>query len=611
MRRHLWYPLFVVAGAAVAIVASTFVASRRRNRRVESTRRRDVTAAPPRPRRVPDSGQRYGWPHTRREDGWVAEAPQQDAWLIEAAPQEPDTVETEPQVEAVQPVAAAPPAETAPVEAAPQPEAVTVQPPDPTPPVDQAAPPAATVAPQVGPAPPADEPAEAAPQSEKPAGVRPTARSRRSGNLKTTKRVLTLMLLAGIAVYVGGGGVFGSFNAETTNAGSSAASGTLTMSDAVNSGTACASVDGTSNVNSGCDAVLTLTNLAPGVFPSTGTATVTVANTGSIDASKLWLWAPPNSTTLSAGITASSTITSISVASIPTAISAGQSIVISNGTNAESLVASGSAATCSSSCSIPVNSYTTTYAYSSSNSVNVVDCVDSKTTTSPVSGATVGTDLSFNATSGNPFCGAALLYVQETTGTTSGSPGGHSYCWLGKDYGDSSGMCVAPISVNPSSTLSTGGAITSLPVTELDGNVRSGDSITITSGTNTQTFTASGNAYYGATSIPISSATPNFAYPTSSTISDTTTLGTLNSDTTDTITNFDTLHNGSQGPIELKTVTSNGTLQASGPTTELGTGSANERTFVVGVYFPQPAGNNQNALQGLSSSFGMTWHVDQ
>ena len=35
------------------------------------------------------------------------------------------------------------------------------------------------------------------------------------------------------------------------------------------------------------------------------------------------------------------------------------------------------------------------------------------------------------------------------------------------------------------------------------------------------------------------------------------------------------------------------------------------RTFQVGVYFPAPAGTNQNALQGLASTFGLTWHVDQ
>jgi hypothetical protein len=29
------------------------------------------------------------------------------------------------------------------------------------------------------------------------------------------------------------------------------------------------------------------------------------------------------------------------------------------------------------------------------------------------------------------------------------------------------------------------------------------------------------------------------------------------------------------------------------------------------VYLPGPAGINQNPLQGLQSTFGITWHIDQ
>jgi hypothetical protein len=35
------------------------------------------------------------------------------------------------------------------------------------------------------------------------------------------------------------------------------------------------------------------------------------------------------------------------------------------------------------------------------------------------------------------------------------------------------------------------------------------------------------------------------------------------------------------------------------------------RTFYVGLYLPVPAGTPQNQLQGLSSTFGLTWHIDQ
>ena len=68
-----------------------------------------------------------------------------------------------------------------------------------------------------------------------------------------------------------------------------------------------------------------------------------------------------------------------------------------------------------------------------------------------------------------------------------------------------------------SQPLSTAGAITSLPVSALKAAVGAG-TITVTSGGNTQTFTASAAAV-NATSITITSATPNFAYPVNSVVS--------------------------------------------------------------------------------------------
>jgi hypothetical protein len=67
-----------------------------------------------------------------------------------------------------------------------------------------------------------------------------------------------------------------------------------------------------------------------------------------------------------------------------------------------------------------------------------------------------------------------------------------------------------------SAPLTTGSPITSLPVNALAFAVLAG-SVTITSGANTQSFTTTGAAA-SATSIPITSATPNYAYPTTSTL---------------------------------------------------------------------------------------------
>lgn len=63
-----------------------------------------------------------------------------------------------------------------------------------------------------------------------------------------------------------------------------------------------------------------------------------------------------------------------------------------------------------------------------------------------------------------------------------------------------------------SSALSTGAPITALPVVATTFPQASGRSIVVTNGTQSQTFTTSGAYVTGATSIPVTSQTPNFAY---------------------------------------------------------------------------------------------------
>ena len=315
--------------------------------------------------------------------------------------------------------------------------------------------------------------------------------------------------------------------------------------------------------------------------------------------------------TLSAGI--SGTVTSLPITPREGTVTSGDSIVLSFGTHTQTFTAN--AAVAGGATAIGVTSAAANFVYpigtivtdtSSNTGPSNTDCYDAKTTVGGTAGATFGTNLNFNPTTGNPFCGTALIFVQETTGA-------NHYCWLGKGSSPeaASGACTAPISVNLSSALTTGGAITSLPVTALNGNVISGDSVLVTSGANTQTFTASATAYFGATAIPVTSATPNFAYPTTSTVTDTTALSSLNPDTTDTITNFNTAHN-TIGKIQLFPLTGNVTVN-NAATVELNHFNSGtfSRVFQVGVYLPAPAGINQNPLQGLQSAFGMTWHIDQ
>jgi hypothetical protein len=88
------------------------------------------------------------------------------------------------------------------------------------------------------------------------------------------------------------------------------------------------------------------------------------------------------------------------------------------------------------------------------------------------------------------------------------------------------------------------------------------------------------------------------------------TLATLNSsNAATTIGAFGTNHNALTGKIDLAPVTSNGVLATSG-TPLAATGEAGARTFEIALYLPKLT-SNQNALQGLQSTFGLTWHIDQ
>ena len=145
--------------------------------------------------------------------------------------------------------------------------------------------------------------------------------------LRDLKGLLLFFMLIGAAAYFGGGTTLASFSAETTNPGSAVSSGTLTMSDQVNTGTACLSAGGTpqNNVNPACAAVLALTNVAPGVYG--GVAQVTVQNTGSIDASKLYFWAPPVNATLNGALTSGNAVTTLTVTPLEGTVTSGDAIV--------------------------------------------------------------------------------------------------------------------------------------------------------------------------------------------------------------------------------------------------------------------------------------------
>ena len=264
------------------------------------------------------------------------------------------------------------------------------------------------------------------------AGDRGVASGDRGLTTSQAKKVLVAVMAVGAAaMFLGYNSTFATFSAETSNGGSSFSSGTLTMSDQVNSGTVCLSANGATqnNVNPACSAVLNLTNVAPGVFG--GTAQVTIQNTGSIDASKFYVYAPYANATLSSGL--SGTVTSLPVTALEGSVANADSITVTYGTHTQTFTANG--ATAGGATAIAVNSVAANFAYPSGSLVSDTRATrpratpiatTPKTTTPGTVGATKGTDLNFNPTDRATRSARRLLtYVQETTC-------GKSYCWYGK-----------------------------------------------------------------------------------------------------------------------------------------------------------------------------------
>lgn len=438
-------------------------------------------------------------------------------------------------------------------------------------------------------------------------------------SFSTSKAILVLMMLMGIIAYFGGAGTFAGFTAETTNPNDALASGTLTLRNTV--ATACDSQAGESNnnVNANCNVALNFSNQEPGVY--VGTATVTLTNTGSLNASKLYLWAPFANAVVSTA-TGTSSIASLSVyasghgpAGVEGTMAAGDLITVTDGGTSQTFcVGAGGAAPGAT--SIPVSSTGSCTGYSTTPTISFLagstvqdtssDTTATNTNCYDTQQTVLGSSGGWNPATGNPLCNAAIVYVQETTG-------GKNYCWFGNSTGAPTGACTAPISTNPTG-LGTGAnqtiAAGSYAVTALTGNVKSGDTIAFKENGNTVTCPASSDYYVGATSITVGACTTqagssNGIFDNNAVVTDTTTLGTLASDTTHTISQFDRTKNYNQ-KLELTPVTANGTT---GPATN-DLASSGVRSFLVGVFIPGPAAP-QNQLQGLKSTFGLTWHIDQ
>jgi hypothetical protein len=110
--------------------------------------------------------------------------------------------------------------------------------------------------------------------------------------MRRAKQVLASMIVLGAMASITVTSTYGLLNSEETNVHSSVASGTLTFSNTVNSGSACYSYGGASspgNQNTCSPLFTSATQNYPG---APATATVTIANNGSLDASDLSVYMP-------------------------------------------------------------------------------------------------------------------------------------------------------------------------------------------------------------------------------------------------------------------------------------------------------------------------------
>jgi hypothetical protein len=454
----------------------------------------------------------------------------------------------------------------------------------------------------------------------------PATHHQRSVN--RTKKILVLAMTAGAIAYVGGRGTMAIFTAETANSGGQMSSGTLVLGNKVNSGSTCYSYSGSTmdNVNTACTNLVAPTNMAPGL--TSAQAKLAVENDGSLDASVFTVSAPWPKSALG---TALSTLTAPSSLTLSSALNAplvsGNKVRVSYSGHSQDFTVgpAGAAATAT---TIPlVAGQTPNFDYpvgsraediSGNTSPATTECWDQTTTNAnvPVPGATPGNILPFVTTTNNPLCAAVLFWVQEQTN-------GVNYCWYGRGSSSSPapstvGQCRTPTTAAVASTLTAGSPVPGNTLTvspALTGNIASGDTLSITEGTHTETFTAAAAAYIGDTTISINTWSPTFAYTTAAVIKDTTAFDALNGDSFDTVSNFDTTWRPNSS-LTLYPLTANNTAPNAAATVSLGkynsTGTAGyKRTFYIGVYLPAPSSTAQNQLQGLLSTFGLLWHIQQ
>ncbi len=389
-----------------------------------------------------------------------------------------------------------------------------------------------------------------------------------------TKRYLMLLAAVGlVAAALGGTGTFASFNAEVANGNNYFATGTLLLHN-TSGGTTCTSEAASNNTN---------TNVT-----TNGCATLFSVNLNTVR------------TNLSSG--ASGVTTSLSVNALPATvgIDAGDTITVTQGANSQTFTVSLAAAPGAT--TINISSANISPAFTSGAAVTYDGGTHFAQLKLTNAGTVDASGIKFKAPSAcSSTAGPGQVWGTLTSALSSGSPSG-----------------------------------TTLSVTSLGASVRSGQSITLTSGGNTQTFVTTAAASAGATSITVTSQTANFSYPIGTNVSWGPEFGTGNLCTglqvviieTDSSYNhvlanpalgcaYGTSAGGGIGctfastPALSDVPTSLTALSlasgASGNTsTDLTAGQS--RYFLIGVKQPSGLGNT---YQDRKASFDLLWHIDQ
>jgi predicted ribosomally synthesized peptide with SipW-like signal peptide len=244
-----------------------------------------------------------------------------------------------------------------------------------------------------------------------------------------TKRYLMLLAAVGlVAAALGGTGTFASFNAETTNTGNYFATGSILLHNSANGGTECTSEANSSNTNN-CTALFQV--------PLTGTAsvkeaTLALTNAGTLDSPQITFEAPAPAcaqgsgvkATLATVITATTSVSSISITPLIGTIASGYSIVVSDGSNSQTFVAS--AAVSPGAVSIPVTTQTANFTFAAGTGTTV--------TGGPTFGgggdlcstltiSIIETNSNYDHTAGFPALGCAYGSLTPTIGCVAGSGG--------------------------------------------------------------------------------------------------------------------------------------------------------------------------------------------